>query len=123
MTQENAQTSSTRDEDFLLPPVDVIEDAQGIQMTADLPGVSKERLAIKVEGDVLTLEGAVELPLPEGIKSIHAEVSAARFRRAFTLSRELDSERIEAAFSHGVLRLRIPKKTQAQARRVEIRVD
>jgi HSP20 family protein len=115
-------TPATRDEDLLLPGVDVIEDAQGILLLADLPGVTKERLAVHVDGDVLTLEGEIALPRPEGLTAIHTELNAPRFRRAFTLSRELDAERIEAQLNQGELRLRIPKKTHAQTRRVEIAI-
>ncbi|MCX9157360.1 Hsp20/alpha crystallin family protein [Niveibacterium sp. 24ML] len=112
-----------RQDDTLLPAVDVIEDPQGILLLADLPGVSKEGLSIHVEGDVLSLAGTIVLPVPEGASAIHTEVSAPRYHRAFTLSRELDAERIEAQFKHGELRLRIPKKTHAQTRRVEITID
>lgn len=116
-------TNTARNEDTLLPAVDVIEDAQGILLLADLPGVSKEGLSIHVDGDVLTLAGAIALPLPEGSTPTHTEVNAPRYHRAFTLSRELDAERIEAQFKHGELRLRIPKKTHAQTRRVEVTID
>jgi HSP20 family molecular chaperone IbpA len=52
----------------------------------------------------------------------HAEMALPRYRRSFTLSRELDSERIEARFEHGVLILRIPKAAHAQPRRIEVQV-
>ena len=43
----------------LVPPVDIVEDGNGITLKADLPGVSRENLSIRVDGDTLTLEGAV----------------------------------------------------------------
>ncbi|MBS0426787.1 MAG: Hsp20/alpha crystallin family protein [Proteobacteria bacterium] len=109
-------------EDFLTPPVDVIEDAQGITLYADLPGVSRDKLQLEVEAGTLTIEGQVHLAVPEGLQSSHSEVAAPRFRRVFTLSKELDTEKVTAELAQGVLTLRIPKATHAQARRIDIRV-
>ena len=109
--------------DAVLPPVDVIEDATGITLYADLPGVSKEQLNLRVEADTLTIEGDVALATPEGLQASHAEVSMPRYRRVFTLSKELDPEKIVAEMSHGVLKLRIPKAEHAQPRKVQIRVN
>jgi len=109
--------------DAVLPPVDVIEDATGITLLADLPGVSKEQLNLRVEADTLTIEGDVGLTTPEGLQASHAEVQVPRYRRVFTLSKELDAEKIAAEMSHGVLKLRIPKAEHAQPRKVQIRVS
>lgn len=107
----------------LMPPVDVFEDAAGITLYADLPGVPKDRLSLHVEADTLTIEGEVALDMPENMESTHAEVALPRYRRVFTLSKELDSEKVAAEFSQGVLKLRIPKAEHAQPRRIEIRID
>ena len=115
--------AAPRAETALIPPVDVIEDATGITLYADLPGVPKDKLSLHVEADTLTIEGEVSLPLPEGIESLHAEVSLPRYRRVFTLSKELDTEQVAAEFINGVLKLRIPKAAHAQPRKIEIRVD
>jgi len=114
---------STRDEAALLPSTDVIEDGSGITLYADLPGVPKDKLTLQIEADTLTIEGEVSLDLPEGIESTHAEVGLPRYRRAFTLSRELDTGKISAEFNQGVLKLRIPKAEHAQPRRIEIKVS
>lgn len=106
----------------LLPPVDVIEDAGGITLYADLPGVPKDKLNLQIEGDTLTIEGEISLEAPEGMESSHAEVSLPRYRRMFTLSKELDANKISAEFNQGALKLRIPKAEHAQPRRIEIAV-
>jgi len=105
----------------VLPAVDVFEDAAGITLLADMPGVSKERLELRVEGDSLSIEGSVEPQTPEGLEPVYAEVRVPRFRRSFTLSRELDTQKIEANLKDGVLTLRIPKQAYAQPRRIEVR--
>lgn len=125
MNENSAVTKAaetSRDEAALLPPTDVIEDAAGITLYADLPGVSKDKLTLQVEADTLTIEGTLALDLPEGMESSHAEVSVPRYRRVFTLSRELDPGKVSAEFNQGVLKLRIPKAEHAQPRRIEIQV-
>jgi HSP20 family protein len=105
----------------IVPRVDVLEDAAGITLLADLPGVPKEQLALHVEGDTLLIEGTV--PARESApQAVYAEVRAQRYRRAFTLSRELDTSRIEANLKDGVLNLRIPKQAHVQPRRVAVTV-
>jgi HSP20 family protein len=106
----------------LLPPVDVIEDADGITLYADLPGVAKDQLHIQVEADNLIIEGEVTLNTPAEMAASHVEVEVPRYRRIFTLSKELDSSKVSAEFRHGVLKLRIPKAEHAQPRRIDIRV-
>lgn len=111
-----------RDERALLPPVDVIEDPTGITLYADLPGVPREQLHLRVEGDTLSIEAELALPLPPDMQPAHAEVQQSRYRRAFTLSKELDPAKIGAELSQGVLRVRIPKAEHAQPRRIEVQV-
>jgi len=105
----------------VLPAVDVFEDASGITLLADMPGVSKDRLELRVEGDSLSIEGSMQPQTPEGLEAVYAEVRVPRFRRSFTLSRELDTSKIDANLKDGVLTLRIPKQAHAQPRRIEVR--
>lgn len=104
----------------VLPPVDVFEDDKGITLLADLPGVPRDRLELKLEGDSLTIEGGVQPSTPDGLEALYAEVRVPRFRRSFTLSRELDTGRIDASLKDGVLTLRIPKQAHAQPRRIPV---
>lgn len=117
-----SEVTKTAPPEALLPPVDVIEDSAGITLYADLPGVPREHLRLHVEADTLSIEGEIHLPLPEGVEFTHAEVNLPRYRRVFTLSKELDVDRVSAEFSQGVLKLRIPKLAQSQPRRIEIQV-
>jgi HSP20 family protein len=121
-TAVTKQAESARDAAALMPPVDVIEDAGGITLYADMPGVPKEKLHLQVEADTLTIEGELVLNMPEGVEATHAEVSLPRYRRVFTLSKELDTAKVGAEFNHGVLKLRIPKAEHAQPRRIEVKV-
>ena len=104
----------------VLPAVDVFEDSGGITLLADMPGVPREQLDLKVEGDALTIEGTVQPRTPDGLEAMYAELRVPRYRRSFTLSRELDTARIEATLKDGVLTLRIPKQAHAQPRRIAV---
>ena len=118
----NEAKPAARAEATLQPPVDVIEDAQGITLYADLPGVPKDKVTLHVEDDTLSIEGEVALPMPDGMQASHAEVQLPRYRRVFQLSKELDANKVTAELNHGVLKLRIPKAEHAQPKKVEIRV-
>lgn len=109
-------------ESALLPPVDVIEDSGGITLLADLPGVTKDNLKLQLETDSLTIEGELALNIPQDMESGYAEVKVPRYRRTFTLSKELDGEQTTAEFKNGVLKLRIPKAAHAQPRKIQINV-
>jgi HSP20 family molecular chaperone IbpA len=112
-----------RSDAALMPPVDVIEDSTGITLRADLPGVSKDNLRLQVEADTLTIEGEVSFSTPEHMEASFAEISVPRFRRVFTLSKELDAGKVSAELRHGVLNLRVPKAEHAQPRRIDIKVS
>ena len=122
MRRDDMDTKPTAEQPALVPHVDIVETDDGITLHADMPGVWKEGLSINVEGDTLTVEGQVSLGEPAELKGVYAEVRVARFRRAFVLSRDLDSQRIEAAVKDGVLTLRVPKLERAKPKRIEVRV-
>ena len=115
--------SARRDSQAMTPRVDVLEDDSGITLVADMPGVSKESLEIKVENDALSIEGAVTAATPQALEATYAEVRIPRYRRSFTLSRELDAGHIEAQLKDGVLKLRIPKHEQARPQRISVKVS
>ena len=111
-----------RNEPALVPPVDIHEDATGITLHVDLPGVSKDRLAVRVDGDNLLIEGLSAVEMPGQMELHHAEIRNPCYRRSFTLSRELDTSKIDAVMKDGVLRLHVPKSEAAQPRRIQVSV-
>jgi len=123
VNKRETERSGGPEQAAVLPPVDVFEDATGITLYADLPGVGREQLKLQVEADTLSIEGDVGLTMPGGLTATHAEVQTPRYRRKFSLSKELDPDKISAEMSHGVLKLRIPKAQHAQPRKVQIRVS
>jgi len=124
MQGNNSNNSSNqRTGPSLLPPVDIFEDAAGITLLADLPGVARENLTIAVDGRSLTIEAPLKLGEASALTSVYAEVRANHFRRSFELSSDLDTTKIDAGLRDGVLTLRIPKAEQAKPRRIDVRVE
>jgi len=105
----------------LVPPVDVIEDESGITVNADMPGVTKENVTIRVEGGTLTIDAPLTLGESTNLSSVYSETRSAHYRRTFTLSHELDTTKIVAAIKDGVLKLHVPKAEDAKPRRIEVR--
>ena len=120
LTQTVAEQAEQTEQRWVLPAVDVFEDATGITLLADMPGVPRDKLELQIEGDALLIEGSVQPATPEGLEAVYAEVRIPRYRRSFSLSRELDSTRVEANLKDGLLKLRIPKQAHAQPRRIAV---
>jgi HSP20 family protein len=107
----------------LRPAVDIFEDNEGITLCADMPGVSKERLNVRVDRDSLVIEGEIEIELPAGMDALHAEVRSTHYQRRFALSDELEADKIDAKLKDGVLTVRIPKRAELRPRRIEVKAD
>ena len=118
---DESATGRQDDVRTIAPPVDVFEDAQGITLRAEMPGVSKERLNVQADRNGLSIEGDVSIEMPAGMQALYADVQAMRYRRRFTLSSELDTDRIEAQLKDGVLTLQIPKRAEFRPRRIEVK--
>jgi HSP20 family molecular chaperone IbpA len=121
--QQAQQGANSRTAPALLPPVDIFEDAGGITLVADLPGVERDDLAIGVDGRSLTIEAPLKLGEAGSLTPVYAEVRANHFRRSFELSSDLDTAKIDAGLRDGVLTMRIPKHEQAKPRRIDVRVE
>lgn len=107
----------------MLPAVDIFEDDACVTIMADMPGVSRDRLVVRVDGDGLMIEGAAQAQdSSPGMEIVYGEVLNPVYRRSFTLSRDLDPGKIEASLNQGVLKLVIPKSDEAKPRRIEVKV-
>lgn len=106
----------------LRPPVDVIEDAQGITLLADMPGVTRDNLNLRLDSQSLTIEGAMALDIPQQMEGRYSEVGHQYYERTFALSRELDGAQATAELNHGVLKIRIPKTQEAAPRKIPVNI-
>ena len=104
----------------LWPAVDIFEDGDAVHVLADVPGVSIDTLNVEVDGDLLTLEGDIQVEMPQGMTASHAEVRGSRYFRQFRLGREVNADEIRAAVTNGVLDLVLPKHPSQRRRRIEV---
>lgn len=107
---------------FVVPPVDIFEDDHAITLLADLPGVQRDQLHLRIDGETLVLEATARTNGPGDMQLVYGEAQCPTYRRQFTLSRELDTERVQAQLRDGVLRLTIPKSEDARPRRIQVQV-
>jgi len=105
----------------ITPAVDIYEDSQGVTLWADLPGVTRDKLDVRVHDGNLAIEAEAVVPTPANLRLQHAEVREPRFARTFTLSPDFDTSKIEANLKDGVLKLTIPRRDEARPRRIEVR--
>ncbi|HVE52562.1 MAG TPA: Hsp20/alpha crystallin family protein [Ramlibacter sp.] len=106
----------------VVPPVDVFENDNAITLLADLPGVTRDQLQVRVDGDTLVVEATAATQGPQDMQLVYGEAQCPTYRRQFTLSRELDTARVEAQLRDGVLKLTIPKAEEAKPRRIQVQV-
>jgi HSP20 family molecular chaperone IbpA len=110
-------------ESTLRPAVDIFETAEGITLQADMPGVSKDRLNLRMDGANLLVEGRIGIAPQDQMQALYADVRAAVYRRTFMLSNEFEADKIDANLKDGVLTVRIPKRAELRPRRIEVRTS
>jgi HSP20 family protein len=111
----------TRSADFA-PAVDIHEDAEQLVLRAELPGVKKEEVDVSVDGNVLTLKGERKLEQEEKGRRYHrVERAYGTFVRQFQLSSNIDSSKIDAQLTDGVLTLRLSKKQELKPRKIDVK--
>jgi HSP20 family protein len=107
-----------------LPAVDVMEDKEGVRLTAELPGVRQEDVKISLENGILTIRGEKKSQVEEKSDRVHrVERQYGSFERSFALPTTVDVERIEARFDAGVLTVTLPKAEKAKPRQIEIKAQ
>jgi len=108
----------------IAPATDIIEREDGFHILMDMPGVRKDDLVIDLDRNEMTVSGAAqngpELCGQVGRSCHHAEFGGTEYARSFTLSDNVDRERISAQFKDGVLDLFLPKSEKAKPRKIEI---
>lgn len=111
---------STRNVPVFIPAVDIYESEQALTLVADMPGVPIENVDIDLDGEQLTIRGTV--PESEGGgRVLFKEYTMGDYYRQFTLSNDIDREKIQASMKDGVLKLVLPKAEAAKPRKIEVR--
>lgn len=107
------------------PPVDIYENAsQEIVLKAELPGIAREDIDLRVENNTLTLRGERKRDTEVKQEQYHrVERSYGSFSRSFSLPSRIDTEKVRAEFKDGVLSIVLPVKAEAKPRQIEVAVS
>ena len=113
----------TRTRRVYTPAVDIIERKNDIIVIADMPGVDEKCVDITIEKNVLTLNGAVETPIPENRTMYGNEYGIGDYQRVFTLTDEVDKEKIQASVKNGTLKIILPKAEALKTRKINVKAE
>jgi len=102
--------------------IDVSENAQGYTVKADIPGVKKEDINVRVEGNIVQIdaESRSEKETKEGDKVLRSERHYGTISRSFSLGQDVDASKVQAKYADGVLNLTLPTKAPANPSRISI---
>ena len=103
------------------PPVDICETDAAIIVEADMPGVDRSGVEVKIDSGILALTGRVKPRSVEGVTHLYEEFAPVDYYRAFTLGVEVDESRVGASMEQGVLTVTLPKAERARVRKIEVK--
>ena len=118
--QELTRDEQTRPGRTYVPDFDICETTDSLWLWADMPGVDEHSLELNVADSVLSIQGRVALQDYDNLTPVYTEYNVGNYARRFTLSNEIDTERIKARMTNGVLELELPKAERAKPRRITV---
>lgn len=118
MTHDEALTGN------FVPPVDVYEDENSIQVRLEVPGIEEKDIDIRLENNVLTVRGERKFEKEEKEENFHRiERRYGSFTRSFTLPSTVNSEDVQADYEKGVLKIRIAKRAEAKPKQIKVNIN
>jgi len=103
------------------PRTNLYDTGDKLRIIAEVPGINKEDLKIRIQGNYLELSGDRRVEAPAGYTAHRTERATTTFTRSFTLPTEVDAERAEAVLKDGILTLELPKAEAAKPRQISIK--
>ena len=119
--QMTKRAQHTAPRPIFMPAADIYETGDNIVVLAEMPGVAPDGVEITLERRVLTIRGRSSANGHAGYQRVYTEYADGDYERVFTLSENIDRDRIEATLNDGVLHLVLPKAESAKARRIELK--
>ena len=104
-----------------VPMADIYESADALTVLLEMPGVDKSNLDVRVEEDVLKVEGKLDFSKYQGLQPVYTEYNIGHYARSFSLSSRIDQSKIGAELSDGVLSVTLPKVREAKPRTVQVK--
>lgn len=107
-----------------VPAVDVYEDAEAIQLKAELPGMEMKEIEVKIENNALEIRGEKKIEQTEKKENYHRiERVFGRFSRSFRLPNTVAQDKIKAKYERGVLTITLPKREETKPRSITVQVE
>jgi HSP20 family protein len=103
-----------------VPATDIVETENELVLYLDMPGVDKEHIKVKLEKNVLKINGEIQMNYYKELKPVYTEYNVGNYTRQFELSNKIDQEKISATMADGVLSLVLPKVPELQPRTIQI---
>jgi HSP20 family molecular chaperone IbpA len=103
-----------------IPVTDIFETDQALTLKLEMPGVAKDQVEVRVENDVLTIEGHIDFGVYENLRPLYTEYNVGNYARSFQLSSKIEQDAISAALKDGVMTLVLPKVERAKPRRIQV---
>lgn len=104
------------------PEILVYETEKAIFLEAEIPGVAKEQVDVKVEGDYLILSGKRHWNVPENAQVLHQEVFPVEYYRALKLGKDINRDSVQAVYENGVLKVTLQKSEAAKPKQIKVEV-
>ena len=121
--QELKGDEPTRAGRTYVPYVDICETPDSLWLWADMPGADEESIQVNLVDDVLSIQAHVAIKEYENLSPVYTEYNIGNYARRFSLSSDIDADRIKARMTNGVLELELPKGERAKPRRIPISVS
>jgi HSP20 family protein len=102
------------------PLYSVVNAKEAFEIEVELPGVSKSGVSIDLEEDILSVRGERSGTALDGWKALHRELSSLNYQLRLRVTTPVDVEKIVARLEEGILKVTLPIKAAAQARRIEV---
>jgi HSP20 family protein len=120
--ENNINREDTRARElYAQPPVDIYETDKELVLMADMPGVSKEDLQVRVDDDLLTIQGKAKHLVPGD--PVYREIELTGFYRQFEIIEGIEVDKIDAELKNGVLSLHLAKMEKPQPKEIEVKVS
>ena len=117
---EKKEESTVPAREFL-PTADIYEDEDALNVVLEMPGVDKGNVEVSIEDGLLKVGGRLDFSKYQDLQPLYTEYNIGNYSRSFSLSDQIDQNKIAAEMKDGVLSLKLPKAKQAKPRTVQIK--
>jgi len=123
LARQGDGSEATRARALYRAAADIYETGESIFVLAEMPGVAPNDVDITLERNLLTIRGRAPAPEHKGYRQVYAEYGDGDYERVFSLSEEVDRDRIKASHKNGLLVLELPKSAMARTKRIEVKAS